>query len=101
MDELFERLRDLDHQIKVILTNDDINVEEVLQLVDIREQILQGLLTYVSENSLLGKSQRWLNAVQDTQQLVELMQSKTMLIGQDLQKFRHGNKSVQQYKKFL
>ena len=101
MDEQLKELGDVDNQIKDLLAHDDINVEEIIQLVDIREQLLQGLLTEVSENPALGKSQCWRDAVRDTQQLVELMQSKTLLIGKDLQKFRHGNKSVQQYKKFL
>ncbi|WP_165312779.1 flagellar protein FliT [Vibrio ziniensis] len=101
MDEQLKELGDVDNRIKVLLADVDINVDEIIQLVDIREQLLQVLLTLVSENPAFGKSQRWRDAIRDTQQLVELMQSKTVLIGKDLQKFRHGNKSVQQYKKFL
>lgn len=101
MEEQLKELSDVDNQIKDLLAPDDIDIEEVIQLVDIREQLLQVLLTQVSENPALGRTQHWQEAIKDTQQLVELMQSKTLQIGKDLQKFRHGNKSVQQYKKFL
>ncbi|MGF1754387.1 flagellar protein FliT, partial [Vibrio makurazakiensis] len=40
-------------------------------------------------------------AIERTKKLVALMQTETSQIGKDLHKFRHGNKSVQQYKKFL
>ncbi len=101
MEQQLQALRDIDTKIKLLLNIDDFDVKEVTQLVDIREQLLRELLDQVSDNPALGKSQLWLRAVQDTQQVVDLMQSKTVRIGQDLQKFRHGNKSVQQYKKFL
>ncbi len=101
MEQQIQALRDIDTKIKTILNIDDFDVKEVTQLVDIREQLLQELLSQVSDDPALSKSQLWRDTVRDTQQLVELMQSKTTVIGQDLQKFRHGNKSVQQYKKFL
>lgn len=101
MEEQLKELSDVDNQIKDLLAPDDIDIEEVIQLVDIRERLLQVLLTQVSENPALGRTQHWQEAIKDTQQLVELMQSKILLIGKNLQKFRHGNKSVQQYKKFL
>ncbi|CSI66120.1 flagellar rod protein FlaI [Vibrio cholerae] len=49
----------------------------------------------------MAKSDLWLKAIGNTQQLVEQMQLKTAAMGQTLHKYRHGNKSVQQYKKFL
>lgn len=101
MEEQIQALREIDTKIKSLLNINDFDVKEVTQLVDIREQLLQELLNQVSQNPALGQSQLWQDTVQDTQQLVELMQAKTTMIGQDLQKFRHGNKSVQQYKKFL
>jgi len=101
MNELLKELRGIDNKIKALLKIDDFDAKEVTQLVDIREQLLRALLAKVSKKPALVKSQLWRDAVLNTQQLVELMQSKTVLIGRDLQKFRHGNKSVQQYKKFL
>ncbi len=101
MQALLLELQQLDNKIKVLLVEDDINTEEVVQLVDIREQLLQVLLSHVAETPTLGESQLWRDAVRDTQHLVELMRSKTDLIGKDLHRYRHGNKSVQQYKKFL
>ncbi|WP_158107650.1 flagellar protein FliT [Vibrio furnissii] len=96
-----QALCDLNHQMKEKLAVDDINSEEITALVDKREQILQELLTYVSEHPGFARSNEWRDAVQDTQHLVELMQLKTAAIGKTLHKYRHGNKSVQQYKKFL
>ncbi len=101
MEEQIQALRNIDTKIKALLNIDDFDVKEITQLVDIREQMLQKLLVQISSNSALSTSQLWRDTVRDTQQLVELMQSKTTIIGKDLQKFRHGNKSVQQYKKFL
>lgn len=101
MEQQIHALRDIDTKIKTILNIDDFDVKEVTQLVDIREQLLQELLSKVAADPAWNESQLWRDTVRDTQQLVELMQSKTTMIGKDLQKFRHGNKSVQQYKKFL
>ncbi len=101
MEEQIQALRNIDTKIKTILNIDGFDVKEVTQLVDIREQLLQELLAKVPNDPAWSKSQLWRDTVRDTQQLVELMQSKTIMIGKDLQKFRHGNKSVQQYKKFL
>ncbi|MDE1238362.1 flagellar protein FliT [Vibrio aestuarianus] len=101
MEQLLLTLSDLDHQIKAILAIEEINTEEINHLVDKRERILQNLLMYASENPRFANSAQWHTAIDETKQLVELMQSKTVEIGKTLQKYRHGNKSVQQYKKFL
>ncbi|EPA8366920.1 flagellar protein FliT [Vibrio fluvialis] len=96
-----QALCDVNHQLKDKLAVDDINTEEITALVDNREQLLHELLTYMSDNPDFARSDEWRSAVRDTQLLVELMQSKTAAIGKTLHKYRHGNKSVQQYKKFL
>ncbi|QEO45438.1 flagellar protein FliT [Vibrio tarriae] len=96
-----QRLSDLDQQIATLLAEDDIHTEDILQLVDNREQLLHSLLGYLAEHPELAKSDLWLKAIGNTQQLVEQMQLKTAAMGQTLHKYRHGNKSVQQYKKFL
>lgn len=101
MDDELQLLCDLDHQIKQGLTAEEINAEEIVRLVDKREQLLQGLLTFAADNPEFAHSEEWRSAILQTQQLVELMQSKTSAIGHLLHKYRYGNKSVQQYKKFL
>ncbi|ENM3801895.1 flagellar protein FliT [Vibrio cholerae] len=101
MEAKLQRLSDLDQQIATLLAEDDIHTEDILQLVDNREQLLHSLLGYLAEHPELAKSDLWLKAIGNTQQLVEQMQLKTAATGQTLHKYRHGNKSVQQYKKFL
>ncbi|GAK87029.1 flagellar rod protein FlaI [Vibrio ponticus] len=96
-----QNLCDLDQVIIGQLTLSDINAEEIAQLVDNREQLLLGLLSMIETVPSLANSERWQAAVQQTQQVVKLMQEQTTLLGQSLHKYRHGNKSVQQYKKFL
>ncbi|SDH52272.1 flagellar rod protein FlaI [Vibrio xiamenensis] len=94
-------LSDIDHEISNSLALDDINTEEILAIVDRREQLLQSLLSYIESSPKFAESPEWRSAVQETQRIVELMQSKTDQFGQALHKYRYGKKSVQQYKKFL
>ncbi|WP_136482462.1 flagellar protein FliT [Vibrio sp. H11] len=101
MDDELQVLRDLDHQLKQSLSEQDINTEEIVDLVDKRERLLQGLLLYAADNPEFAHSEVWRKAILQTQQLVEQMQSQTTAIGRLLHKYRYGNKSVQQYKKFL
>ncbi|EGU31528.1 flagellar protein FliT [Vibrio scophthalmi] len=99
--EQLKQLSDIDHIIKSELSASDINTEEITELVDKREQLLQRLLCTIDELPQLSQTEQWQQAIKETQNVVLLMQSKTTLIGQTLYKYRHGNKSVQQYKKFL
>lgn len=94
-------LCDVDHKVSETLTFEEINTEEIVQLVDIREQLLQSLLNEIEKSPQLAKLQQWQDAVERTQAVVSLMQSKTSELGQALQKYRHGKRSVQQYQKFL
>ncbi len=94
-------LCELDQKISETLTFEEINTEEIVQLVDIREQLLQSLLSEIEKSPQLAKLQQWHDAVERTQTVVSLMQSKTSELGQALQKYRHGKRSVQQYQKFL
>lgn len=96
-----QALFDINQQIKEKLTIDDINTEEIHRLVDNREQLLAVLLSYIVDNPQFAQSDEWQSAIQETQHLVELMQSKTLSIGNSLRQYRYGNKSLQQYKKFL
>ena len=101
MTDQLQKLCDLDHLIEQTLKTNDFVAEEIVQMVDKREQLLQSLIPYVVEHPQVAESKQWRDAISHTQQLVELMQSKTSLIGEQLRRYRHGNKSVQQYKKFL
>ncbi|MDF2153725.1 flagellar protein FliT [Vibrio sp. CAU 1672] len=94
-------LRDVDQQISLQLEKVDLNTEEILRLVDIREQILQNLLPTIEQNSQARQDPEWQTVVARTQEIVELMQSETLRVGRELQKFRHGQRSLQQYKKFI
>jgi flagellar rod protein FlaI len=100
MNHALLQLCDIDLKIHNELTNDVLNTEEILALVDIRDQILQPLLEHASKNEQFAASLAWQKAIHSTQALVELMTAETTKIGHDLRKFRIGQKSVQQYKKF-
>ncbi|MCE0494516.1 flagellar protein FliT [Vibrio salinus] len=101
MDLRLEAIGDIDHNIDTLLQENEINSEKISQLVDKRDQILQELLCSVEENSSLFKTEEWYETIQNTKRLVGLMQSKTASLGEQLKRYRHGNKSVQQYKKYL
>ncbi|MBA5763702.1 flagellar protein FliT [Vibrio sp. 404] len=94
-------LSEIDHIITKELSSVDINAEEISELVDKREQLLLSLLGLIDESPQLAQTEHWQSAINQTQKVIILMQEKTQLIGQSLYKYRHGNKSVQQYKKFL
>ena len=94
-------LGDLDHDITSNLSAADINTEEIVQLVDKREQLLLTLISTINEHRELAQLPEWQSAIERTQLTVELMQKKTAELGSSLQKYRYGNKSVQQYKKFI
>lgn len=99
-DEL-HKLCELDQQIMAKFEISEINTEEIMALVDNREQLLQNVLQLLDSHPDVKQSSEWYNAITRTRKLVELMQTETTRVGKDLQKYRHGNKSVQQYKKFL
>ncbi|WP_394251840.1 flagellar protein FliT [Vibrio profundi] len=96
-----QELCELDQQIFATFENSEINTEEIHQLVDNREQLLQNILQRLEDFPETKRSSEWFEAIERTKKLVGLMQSETSRIGKTLHKYRHGNKSVQQYKKFL
>ena len=95
------KLCEVDQIITETLSAGELSTEEIIELVDTREQILQCLLAAVSSQPELAKSQQWQDAVERTKAVVELMSSKTAEMGMALQKYRHGKRSVKQYQKFL
>lgn len=94
-------LCELDQLIISKLEFSEINAEEIATLVDNREQLLQNVLQFIDSHPDVKQSSEWFEAISRTRKLVELMQSETGRVGKTLHKYRHGAKSVQQYKKFL
>lgn len=94
-------IHDIDQCIKQELQKVDINTEEILRLVDIREQLLENLLPVIHQNPLVKQDAEWQDLLTRTKSIVELMQSETLKTGQELHKLRYGKRSLQQYKKFI
>ncbi|ASI95763.1 flagellar protein FliT [Vibrio rotiferianus] len=100
MESELASLRDLDQLISQELEKVELNTEEILRLVDIREQMLQNLLPIVEGNTDLKQDAEWQAVVTRTKEIVELMQCETSQLGKQLHKLRYGQRSLQQYKKF-
>ncbi len=98
--ELIE-ISDIDQLITQELEKVDFNTEEILRLVDIRERLLQNLLPIIQQNPLVKQDVGWQDLLTRTKRIVELMQSETSKVGKELHKFRYGQRSLQQYKKFI
>lgn len=100
MESELASLRDLDQLISQELEKVELNTEEILRLVDIREQMLQNLLPIVEVDTDLKQDAEWQAVVTRTKEIVELMQCETSQLGKQLHKLRYGQRSLQQYKKF-
>lgn len=98
--ELIE-ISDTDQLITQELEKVDVNAEEIQRLVDIRERLLRNLLPIVESNPVLKQEAEWQNLLIRTKSIVELMQTETSNVGKELHKFRYGQRSLQQYKKFI
>ncbi len=98
--ELIE-ISDIDQLITQEMEKVDFNTEEILRLVDIRERLLQNLLPIIQQNPLVKQDVEWQDLLTRTKRIVELMQSETSKVGKELHKFRYGQRSLQQYKKFI
>ncbi|UTZ41937.1 flagellar protein FliT [Vibrio campbellii] len=99
-DALIE-ISDIDQLITQELEKVGFNTEEILHLVDIRERLLQNLLSIVENNPLVKQEAEWQDLLTRTKSIVELMQNETTNVGKELHKFRYGQRSLQQYKKFI
>lgn len=97
---LLAQLCDLDQLISLELEKDEISAEDLQRLVDNREQLLQSLLQQVAQNPQLKSDEEWQLMITRTKRLLERMQEETNKTGLQLQKFRRGQRSLQQYKKF-
>lgn len=94
-------IHDVDQRIDHELQKVEINTEEILRLVDIRERLLRNLLPIVQQNPLVKQDAEWQDLLARTKSIVELMQSETLKAGKELHKLRYGQRSLQQYKKFI
>lgn len=101
MPDSINALRELDQSLFSLFESNEINSEEILVLVDKREQLLLQVVDDVRFIPDFNKTSDWLEAIERTKKIVDIMQSKTNQIGAELRKYRHGNKSVQRYQQFL
>tara|TARA_Y100001960_G_C14707405_1_gene845072 strand:+ start:718 stop:1023 length:306 start_codon:yes stop_codon:yes gene_type:complete len=101
MKDALIKISDIDQLITQELEKVDFNTEEILHLVDIRERLLQNLLSIVENNPLVKQEAEWQDLLTRTKSIVELMQNETTNVGKELHKFRYGQRSLQQYKKFI
>jgi flagellar rod protein FlaI len=101
MSDYLQQLSDLDHDLLALFAESELNTEEITKLVDKREQLLQVLREERQKAPEIERSSEWQEAITRTQQIVEHMQTRTGRLGEELRKYRHGNKSVQRYKQFL
>lgn len=101
MQELLRQLSDIDQTLLAQLQQVEINSEEIIRLVDIREQILQKIYSEQKSDPDFKRSPQWQDAVSRTREVVGLMQKNTQAIGEQLRKLRHGSKSVKRYQQFL
>ncbi|MGR5350913.1 flagellar protein FliT [Vibrio sp. PNB22_8_1] len=101
MQNELREIADIDQLITQELEKVDFNAEEILRLVDIRERLLQDLLVMAQSNPLEKQGLEWQDLLTRTKKIVEQMQSETSNVGKELYKFRYGQRSLQQYKKFI
>ncbi len=101
MNQELRDLCDLDRQLVDLLKKDSPDTEEIVKMVDNREQLLQIILQAASSDSSMTQSSDFQESIQRTKFIIELMNGETSKLGQQLRRYRHGNKSVQQYKKFI
>lgn len=84
-----------------LLQENEIDSDEILSRINEREHILQEIISTFKSAPDVENSQDWQDAILRTRQLVGLVQTETSQLGEQLKKYRHGNKSVQRYQQFL
>ena len=90
-DALIE-ISDIDQLSTQELEKVDFNTDDILHLVDIRERLLQNLLSIVENNPLVKQEAEWQDLLTRTKSIVELMQNETTNVGKELHKFRYGQR---------
>ncbi|WP_117233452.1 flagellar protein FliT [Vibrio maerlii] len=96
-----QELCDLDSQLIELLNIDSPETEEIVAMVDKRDKLVQIILQEVKSDSSMTQSKLWDESIKRTKFIIERMNDETSKLGQQLRRYRHGNKSVQQYKKFI
>ncbi len=74
METELQKISDIDQLITQHLEKDDFNAEEILHLVDIRESLLESLLSSAESNPLVKQQAEWQDLLTRTKKIVELMQ---------------------------
>lgn len=98
---MLTNLLELDQKLFCYFEQDDFDAEEILELVDKREQLLMRIYTEPLSKDIFVSTPEWHNAIKRTEKLVELMRQHTDKLGRQLKKFQHGNQSIQRYQQFL
>jgi flagellar rod protein FlaI len=96
-----ETLISHDQKLIALFEEKEVDSELLLSLIDERDHILQEIIVASKSKPDFGRSPEWQEAVLRTKQIVELVQLETSQLGEQLKKFRHGNKSVKRYQQFL
>jgi flagellar rod protein FlaI len=99
--QLLDNLKALDFSLIALLQENEIDSDEILSLINEREHILQEIMSTFKSVPNGENSQDWQDAISRTKQIVGLVQTETTQLGEQLKKYRHGNKSVQRYQQFL
>ncbi|MDB1123293.1 flagellar protein FliT [Vibrio algarum] len=101
MSQLLDNLKALDQKMLELFQQNEVDSEKILSCIDEREQILQEINSEFKSVPGFESSQEWQDAIIRTKQLVKLLQTESNQLGEQLKKYRHGNKSVQRYQQFL
>ncbi|NLS13221.1 flagellar protein FliT [Vibrio sp. SM6] len=98
--QLIAALSELDQLIEQELKKSTTNTEDIVGLVDSREEIVISLLNQLTIQPELKQQPEWQSVVQRTQTLLVQMQQETAVAGRALQQYRQGQRSIQHYKRF-
>lgn len=103
MPKQLKMLRQMNSYLSQLLDEQELNVHEIQLWVAKRAQLLEEVAVDINhpDHWIHSHQAEWQAVIRETHSLVEQMQAMTLELEQQLQKYRHGSKSVQQYKKFL
>lgn len=103
MPQQLEMLCQMNHHLSQLLGDQELDTHEIQLWVAKRAELLEEIAVDINhpDHWVHSHQAEWHAVIQETHFLVEQMQAMTLELEQQLQKYRHGSKSVQQYKKFL
>ena len=105
LNQHFSELDKLDSDIEALLGEKDASSETMKEMLKVRSGLIQNILTLYSlkkreEGGDPELDAAWRKRIFKTQKIVQAMSSTTFELGQELQRYRYGNQSIQQYKHF-